>query len=121
VNDKAIKEYETITGERVNYGVFAVKADNIGKNDIFDENGVERQGVIAADITDSGFGLFNLKITGFDEKQKYIDLAIGAYVGTAKDGMVKYSYLQIAPATEGEKYYFASYNDVVALLSENNI
>lgn len=121
VNDKAIKEYEAITGERVNYGVFAVKADNIGKNDIFDENGVERQGVIAADITDSGFGLFNLKITGFDEKQKDIDLAIGAYVGTAKDGTVKYSYLQIAPATEGEKYYFASYNDVVALLSEKNI
>ncbi len=121
VNEKAIKEYEAITGERVNYGVFAVKADNIGKNDIFDENGVERQGVIAADITDSGFGLFNLKITGFDEKQKDIDLAIGAYVGTAKDGTVKYSYLQIASATEGEKYYFASYNDVVALLSEKNV
>ncbi len=120
VNAQAIAEYEKITGEKVNYGVFAVKASNIGDNDIFDENGEERQGVIAADITDCGFNLFNLKIMGFDEDQKTIDLAMGAFVKTEKNGTVKYSYLQIAEPTNG-KYYLASYNDVVALLKEENI
>ena len=115
VNAGAIAEYEKITGEAVNYGVFAVKAETIGTNDIFDENGAEREGVIAADITDSGFNLFNLKIMGFDEKQKDIDLAMGAFVKTSKEGTVKYSYLQIAAPAEGEKYYFATYNEVAKL------
>ena len=120
VNAEAIAEYEKITGEAVSYGVFAVKAEAIGTNDIFDENGDERQGVIAADITDCGFNLFNLKIMGFDEEQKTIPLAMGAFVKTSKDGTVKYSYLQIDEPTNG-KYYLASYNDVVALLKEENI
>jgi hypothetical protein len=115
VNAEAIAEYEKITGETVNYGVFAVKAETIGTNDIFDENGDEREGVIAADITGAGFNLFNLKIMGFDEKQKDIDLAMGAFVKTSKEGTVKYSYLQIKPAAEGEKYFFASYNDVLLI------
>ncbi len=114
VNAGPIAEYEKITGETVNYGVFAVKAETIGKNDIFDENGAEREGVIAADITDAGFNLFNLKIMGFDEKQKDIDLAMGAFVKTTKDGEVEYSYLQIDEPTNG-KYYLASYNEVVEL------
>jgi hypothetical protein len=120
VNDEAIEAYMEITGETVNYGVFAVKAETIGKNDIFDENGDERQGVIAADLTDAGFGLVNLKIMGFNEEQKKTPLAMGAYVKTEKDGTVKYSYVQIKPASAGEKYYFASYNDVAALLDEEN-
>ncbi len=114
VDEKAIKAYEEITGEAVSYGMFAVKAETIGTNDIFDENGVARTGVVAADITGAGFGLFNLKIMGFDEDQKEIDLAMGAYVGITKDGEAEYSYLQIAPATSG-KYYFASYNDVLLI------
>jgi hypothetical protein len=122
VNAGAIAEYEKITGETVNYGVFAVKAETIGINDIFDENGDERQGVIAADITGAGFNLFNLKIMGFDEEQKTIDLAMGAFVKTSKEGAVKYSYLQIDEPTNG-KYFFASYNDVVKLVpsDEENI
>ena len=71
--------------------------------------------MIAADITDAGFNLFNLKIMGFDEDQKTIDLAMGAFVKTEKNGTVKYSYLQIAPATSG-KYFFASYNKVLTML-----
>ncbi len=114
VNEDAILAYEEITGETVNYGVFAVKAETIGTNDIFDENGDERQGVIAADITDCGFNLFNLKIMGFDEEQKDIDLVMGAFVKTSKEGTVKYSYLQIAEPTNG-KYYLASYNDVLLI------
>lgn len=115
VNEKAISEYERITGEKVNYGVFAVRADKIGTNDIYDAEGNELGGVIAADITDSGFNLFSLKITGFTEEQKEIDLAMGAYVGTTKDEVTKYSYLQISAPTNG-KYYLASYNDVAEYL-----
>ncbi len=120
VNEEAIKAYEEITGVSINYGVFAAMKDNVGNNDIFDENGDALKGVIAADITESGFDLFNLKIFGFTEAQKEIDLAIGAYVGTTKDGATEYSYLQIAPATAGEKYFFASYNKVLTMLPDDD-
>ena len=115
VNEKAISEYERITGEKVNYGVFAVTKENIEKNDIFDADGKALAGVIAADITGTGFNLFSLKITGFTEAQKELPFAMGAFVGTEKDGATEYSYLQIAAPAEGEKYYFATYNEVVAL------
>ena len=115
VNEKAISEYERITGEKVNYGVFAVTKKNIEKNDIFDAEGNALFGVIAADITGAGFNLFSLKITGFTEAQKELPFAMGAFVGTEKDGTTEYSYLQIAAPAEGEKYYFATYNEVVAL------
>ena len=115
VNAQAVKDYEEATGEKLNYGVFAVRADRIETNDIFDADGKALDGVIAADITGSGYALFNLKITGFTSEQKDIDLAMGAYVGTTKDEKTTYSYLQIAAPTNG-KYYCASYNDVVELL-----
>ncbi len=116
VNAQSISEYEKITGEAVNYGVFAVLAEKIGNNDIFDAEGNALTGVIAADITDAGFNLFSLKIMGFSETQKETDLAMGAFVGTTKDDVTEYSYMQIAPASEGEKYFFASYNKVLTML-----
>ncbi|MBO5379366.1 MAG: hypothetical protein J6A90_03480 [Clostridia bacterium] len=115
VNAQAVKEYENATGKKLNYGVFAVMAEKIGTNDILDSEGKALAGVIAADITDSGFTLFNLKITGFTDAQKKISLAMGAYVGTTKDGATNYTYLQIEKPSEGQKYFFASYNDIVAL------
>lgn len=116
VNSEAIAEYEAVTGKTVNYGVFAVTANNIGNNDIFDENGEAIKGVIAADITNSDFDIFNLRIVGFTNEQKEIDLAMGAFVGTTKDGVSEYAYLQIGAPNDGAKYFFASYNDVLALL-----
>ena len=115
VNEKAISEYEEATGEKISYGVFAVTKKNIGKNDIFDAEGNALSGVIAADITGAGFNLFSLKITGFTEAQKELPFAMGAFVGTEKDGATEYSYLQIAAPAEGEKYYFATYNEVAKL------
>ena len=111
----AIEKYEKITGETVRYGVFAVLADKIGTNDIFDADGKALAGAIAADITGTCFNLFSLKMTGFTEAQKKLPFAMGAFVGTEKDGTTEYSYLQIAAPAEGEKYYFASYNDVIKL------
>ena len=115
VNNVAIAEYEEATGEKISYGVFAVTKKNIEKNDIFDAEGNALSGVIAADITGAGFNLFSLKITGFTEAQKKLPFAMGAFVGTEKDGATEYSYLQIAAPAEGEKYYFATYNEVAKL------
>lgn len=120
VNAQAIKEYEEATGEKINYGVFAVRADKIGTNDIFDADGNALSGVIAADITDGGFNIFSLKIIGFTDEQKTIPFAMGAYVGTTKNDTTNYTYLQISTPKDGEKYYFASYNDVIALLPKEN-
>ena len=123
VNAQSILEYEKITGEAVNYGVFAVRADKIGTNDIFDADGNELSGVIAADITGTNFNLFSLKITGFTEAQKGIDFAMGAFVGTTKDGTTDYNYLQISAPENGEKYFFASYNKVLTMVpsDEDNV
>ena len=115
VNSEAISEYEAITGNAVNFGVFAVTANNIGNNDIFDENGASRTGVIAADITNGGFAIFNLKIVNFRAEQKDIDLAMGAFVGVSSSIKTEYAYLQIEEPKDGEKYFFASFNDVLAM------
>ena len=115
VNMQAVKDYEKATGETVSYGVFAALADKIGANDIFGADGKVLEGVIAADITGSGYTLFNLKITGFTEAQKKLPFAMGAFVGAEKNGSTEYSYLQIAAPAEGEKYYFATYNEAAKL------
>ena len=112
VNKEAVKAYEEATGETVNYGVFAVTKDNIGKNDIFDASGKALAGVVAADITDCEFTLFNLKIVGFTDAQKTISFAMGAFVGTTKDGTTEYVYLQDKAPMTGEKYFFASYSEL---------
>ena len=120
VDKKAIEKYEEITGETVNYGVFAVLADVIKTNDIFDADGKALDGVIAADITDTDFDIFNLKIVGFTGDQVDKDLVMGAYVGVSKDGTTEYAYLQDVTNEKNDKYYFASYNDVKAILDAKN-
>ena len=117
VDTKAIEEYEKITGETVSYGVFAVLAEVIEENDIFGADGKALSGVIAADITDTDFDIFNLKIIGFTGDQVNIDLAMGAYVGTSKDGKTEYTYLQDGTPEAGAKYFFASYTDVMAIVN----
>lgn len=114
VNHTAISDFENITGKKINYGVFAVLKDNIGTNDIFDENGASRSGVIAADITDCEYDIFNLKIVGFTDEQKDVKLAMGAFVKATWDDVCEYSYLQDGTPTEGQRYYFVSYNDKLA-------
>ena len=95
-------------------------AEKIGANDIFDSEGKALAGVIAADITGTDFDIFNLKIVGFTDKQVDIDLAMGAYVGTSKDGTTEYAYLQDGTPNDGDKYFFASYTDVKAIVDNKN-
>lgn len=120
VDKDAILAYEEATGETVSYGVFAALAEKIGANDIFGADGKALDGVIAADITGTGFDIFNLKIVGITDEQDDIDLVMGAYVGTTKDGKTEYAYLQGGTPETGAKYFFASYTDVKAIVDAKN-
>ena len=120
VNYDAIEYYEQLTGKTVRYGVFAVLKDRLGSNDIFDAEGKTADGVISADLSASKFTVFQLKIVGFKDEQKDVKLAMGAYVATTENGETTYSYMQYGDVAEGEKYAFASYNDVLQMVSDSN-
>ncbi len=114
-NSAAISEYEEIAGKTLKYGVFAVSQKKLGDSLIFGENGAVASGVINADLTNSDFAMFDLKLTGFTANNMDDKLAIGAYVIATDENGTEYSYLQ--DSTKGARdgaYYFASYNDMVA-------
>ena len=113
VNNVAIAEYEEITGKTLKYGVFAVLQKNIGTNDIFGEDGTAAQGVVSAELTNSSFAVFQIKVRGLADEQKSIKLAMGAYVAVTDGEATEYSYIQPGTPEEGEKYCFVSYNDIV--------
>ena len=118
VNNKAIAEYEELTGKTLKYGVFAVLKDSLGDNDIFGENGTVANGVINAEISRRDFAAFELKIIGFTDEQKNTKLAMGAYVAVTYGETTEYSYMQVGTPGEGEKYCFVSYNDIEGEASE---
>ena len=113
VDNDAIAEYERITGESISYGVFAVTKQRLGDNDIFASDGKASSGVIAAEISNEQFNLFELKIVGFTEDQKDKEIALGAFVGVNNGDTTEYTYIQAGVKAEGEKYVFVSYNDIV--------
>ena len=117
VNSEAIKEYERVAGTTLKYGVFVVLKDKLGDNNIFGENGEVAQGVINAEIASYDFVAFELKIVGFSDEQKDVKLAMGAYVAVTDNetAVTEYSYLQESAPAKGEKYFFASYNEMVEL------
>ena len=112
VNNEAIAEYEQVSGKEVKYGVFAVSQKNLGDKDLF-ENGVVASGAITAEVTDYKFSAFELKIVGFTTEQKGIKLAMGAYIAVTSEGNTSYFIMQSAEPSEGEKYSFVSYNEVM--------
>ena len=117
VNDIAISEYESVTGKSVKYGVFAVLKDKLGENDVFAQDGTAADGVVSAEVGAFGLAAFEIKITGFTSEQKDIKIAMGGYVMLTKGETTEYSYMQIGTPSEGEKYCFASFNDMVAQLN----
>ena len=115
-NSAAISEYEEIAGKTLAYGVFAVSQKKLGDSLIFGENGAVASGVINADLTNSDFAMFDLKLTGFTADNMDNKLAMGAYVIATDENGTEYSYLQ--DSTKGAldgKYYFASYNDILGI------
>ena len=118
VDAQAISEYEAATSSTVSFGVFAVIKDKLGDNDVFGADGTVANGAINADLTSSKFIAFEIKITGFEDEQKAIQLALGAYVAVKNGDVTEYSYIQESAPAEGAKYCFTSYNEVVASLSK---
>ena len=115
VNDEAILAYETITGKTVSYGLFATTKQGLGEGDIIGENGEAGNGTLIADIGNEDFTFIFIKMFGFDtEESKKAEFAIGAFVGTTKEGVTAYSYLQAGKPNEGEKYSFIKYSDFVS-------
>ena len=113
VNADAINEYKELTGKSLRYGVFAVSKAKLGDSDIFGENGAI-DGVLSADITTAKNSMFEIKLIGFEDDQKDMKLAIGAYVAVTNGDKTEYSCLQSGTPTEGEKYEFIAYSDIVA-------
>ena len=115
-NNEAIERYELLTGKTVKYGLFVVLKDVIGKNDIFKDDGCAQSGVISVEMSDNVYSIFELKITGLAGEFKDIKLATGAYTAINDGTTTEYSYLQTDLPSESEKYYFASYNDIIETL-----
>ena len=112
VNDEAINEYKAVMGDTFEYGVFAVRESVIGNDDVLDEKGKFQEGVLGCNLSGNKYGAFELKISGFTtDEQKATKIVMGAYVVTGEDK--KISYMQGGTPAEGQKYYSASYNDIV--------
>ena len=116
IDNAAIQEYETVSGKTINYGLFLAAAKKLGGNDIFDSEGKASTGVVAAEMPKDRFIKIEIKVLGLDD-YKDEKFAIGAYVIEQNDESKNYSYLQLGEATQNDKYYFASYNDICLLLN----
>lgn len=115
INTKGIEEYEELTNNTVEYGVFAVSKAKLGENEIFGEDGAKANGVINTDITSYKFGSVTLKILGFDGYESK-EFALGVYVKSSD----KYSYLQNGEIATGDKYVFTSYNAIIDGIGKKN-
>lgn len=116
VNKAAVLDYEKTMGKTVNFGVFAATEEILGENDVFDSDGNSLKGVVAADMTDTDYSIFRIKMAGFNDNQKTIAFAMGAFIKTTDvSGTQECAYLQIAAPSEGSKYYYASYNEILDL------
>lgn len=121
INNEAIKEYEALSKKKVEFGAFAAAQTILGNGYIFDENGNVMENTVAAKIEGYGYGMFELKISGFKDTQKNVKLALGAYVITSDGETTEYSYLQAGTPNANENYSFISYNDVVGAQSGEDV
>ena len=108
----AIANYETLTGDKVSYGLFAGTKAGLGTNDVIGENGKAVAGAIVAGFDDSAYSYMFIKMFGFNEDNKDTPFAIGAYVAVDNGEGKEYSYLQNEKPQNGAKYSFVSYNSV---------
>lgn len=118
VNHQSIEKYEEYNKKDFTFGVFVALYEKIGERDIFGENGKMIDGAIGADLSNHQYDVFILKVVGFTEEQKNAVLIIGAYIKIADEDKTEYFYLQNDKPKENEKYYYASYNDM--MISNND-
>ncbi|MBO4983639.1 MAG: hypothetical protein J6D23_06225 [Clostridia bacterium] len=116
VNQEAINAYTSATGNTIKYGVFVGTQASLGNSDLSDESLSDK--VIIAEIKQTDFKVFDIKIMGFEtEDQKSTSLAIGGYVAETDDEGTTYSYMQLGTPSEGEKYCYDTYNNIVSALN----
>ena len=115
VNYDAIIEYENLTGENLNYGLFVAVYDRIGNGDIIDlETGKTNENAIAFEISNRQFSILNIKMTGFETtEQKSASFSFGMFVVATKDETKKLVYLQHDAPVGESKYSYITYNSLV--------
>lgn len=116
VDNEAISEYTALTGKEIEFGVFAASKDKLGNGDVFSDDGSVTSGVITAKIYSRVYSAFEIKIVGFKDAQKGSLVTMGAYVIATKDGKSEYCYIQPDLPSQGEKYAFVSYKNLLTLL-----
>ncbi len=113
VNAKAIEAYEETTGKTISYGLYAVTKKALGDSYVIKEDGTPVEGALIAEVP-SQYVIMELKMVGFqNDEQKETKFAIGAYVEVTDGTTTTYEYLEKEAPTDGEKYYFISYYDIV--------
>ena len=115
VDFEALEKYETLIDSKLEYGLFVAMEDKIGTNDVVGGENAPQSGVITAEISSTKFFSFEIKVVGLENYQT-IKFALGAYVIEEPNGIKEISYLQLDEPEKDQKYYFASYNDIVAKL-----
>lgn len=113
INKDAIALYEGATGNSFAYGVFAALKTAVGQDDI-----VNTQGAVCADISKYALAAFEIKVIGFDDTNKSLELAIGAYIAVTKGDSTEYTYVQNSAPLDGEKYSFDSFNSIIEILKQ---
>ena len=116
VNVDAIARYEDIADVAVKFGLFAVSQAKLDGGDVFGEGGAVADGVINVEMTTMNEAM-ELKIIGFTDANKGFKLAMGAYVAVSDSEATEYSYIQPYAPSEGEKYYFASFDEMKETLN----
>ena len=115
VNTKAYAKYEELSGNTVEYGIYAVLEERLGSDAIIDENGVASEVAKLRYIDSKNVARYDFIINGFNTPEyQALNIAMGTFVKvTDKDGVAKYSLLQ-AKTPESGNYYFVTYNAVKA-------
>lgn len=108
INKEAIAAYESVTGYKLSYGIFAA-LETIGTKDIFESG----SGAITAAVASTS-SAFDFKITGIESAEyKALNMAMGAYVIAEKGAEKTVSYMQGGKPEAEAKYIFVSY-DLIA-------
>lgn len=113
VNNKAIENYEKLSGNTVKFGVVAALEKVIGTNvSPLNDDATKKDNVIKASI-DINVGSYEFIITGFEtEEHKSLRIMMATYVEIydAENNLVGIEYLQ-NEKIENNNFVYVSYND----------
>ena len=116
VNQEAIAKYTEETNNTIEYGIFAGAQKYLGTTDLSNEELSEK--IVKAKVVQTAFTVFEVKMMGFTtDEQMNTMFAIGAYVAVKNDEGTTYSYMQLGTPSEGERYCYDTYNNIVSALN----